>query len=332
MEAALISLLNCPICYTRVRPPVYQCTNGHIVCADCRPRITNCHTCREPLGHIRSLIAEQIAGTIQAPCEFQPFGCPELLQEDNRRTHEESCNFRPLLCPFRSANCLWEGAHSFLRQHINASHPQVPTIQKDIIFFGGIDFQITRGTWAAILECYSQSFLLLISSQLPDHPIFTIHLYFLDKPSSLIQFRYNIKFKKGDHILRWGSIVSEIYGEHPNPSSHPVPWMAEDQEWQSFTPSPSPPLTTTTTTPTTTTREVNVDAVQAAIRFAQAQPQTFQSVPITLILPINYSCPPHLEQALQAANLPSLTWTNIQPHASRTPVLSPPTGSRPPRE
>ncbi|XP_023232614.1 E3 ubiquitin-protein ligase SIAH2-like [Centruroides sculpturatus] len=77
---ALTTLLSCPICYELVKTPVYQCTNGHIVCSKCRPQITTCHTCRETLGHIRSLVVEQIASSLRLPCINQPFGCPNVYR------------------------------------------------------------------------------------------------------------------------------------------------------------------------------------------------------------------------------------------------------------
>ena len=42
----LQSELECPICFELSRPPVYQCPEGHIICGNCRPRVTRCPVCR----------------------------------------------------------------------------------------------------------------------------------------------------------------------------------------------------------------------------------------------------------------------------------------------
>lgn len=46
----LASLFECPVCFDYVLPPIIQCQSGHLVCANCRPKLTCCPTCRGPLG------------------------------------------------------------------------------------------------------------------------------------------------------------------------------------------------------------------------------------------------------------------------------------------
>ena len=40
----------CPVCFEDMKPPIkiYNCTNGHLICADCKDRVTMCTNCREP--------------------------------------------------------------------------------------------------------------------------------------------------------------------------------------------------------------------------------------------------------------------------------------------
>ncbi|XP_067121342.1 E3 ubiquitin-protein ligase sina-like, partial [Centruroides vittatus] len=134
-DPALTTLLSCPICYTVVHPPVYQCTNGHIVCSSCRQRITTCPTCRETLGHIRSLVAEQIASTLQLPCTNESYGCTALLKEADRATHENTCPFRPVDCPFTLHNCNWKGELTNVLSHIQQEHKQVPLLRQASLIF-----------------------------------------------------------------------------------------------------------------------------------------------------------------------------------------------------
>ena len=63
-------ILKCTQCLETTRKtPVYQCEGGHILCANCYPRIQLCPICRKELNlRIRSLVAEMlIARVIQIP-------------------------------------------------------------------------------------------------------------------------------------------------------------------------------------------------------------------------------------------------------------------------
>ena len=50
ITADLASLFECPVCFDYVLPPILQCQSGHLVCSNCRPKLTGCPTCRGPLG------------------------------------------------------------------------------------------------------------------------------------------------------------------------------------------------------------------------------------------------------------------------------------------
>ena len=46
----------CPICTEMMTPPkkIYQCPEGHLVCSECKPRLSNncCATCRSEEGYV----------------------------------------------------------------------------------------------------------------------------------------------------------------------------------------------------------------------------------------------------------------------------------------
>jgi hypothetical protein len=42
-------------------PPYLQCQSGHLVCGNCRPKVSACPTCRGPVPSIRNLGMEKIA-------------------------------------------------------------------------------------------------------------------------------------------------------------------------------------------------------------------------------------------------------------------------------
>ena len=41
----------CPVCYENLVPPlqIYSCENGHLVCQDCKPKLSSCILCRGTL-------------------------------------------------------------------------------------------------------------------------------------------------------------------------------------------------------------------------------------------------------------------------------------------
>ncbi len=58
----VLSLLECPVCLDHITPPVRQCVKGHLVCADCFPRLHHCPTCRGDMCQERNLAMEQVRG------------------------------------------------------------------------------------------------------------------------------------------------------------------------------------------------------------------------------------------------------------------------------
>lgn len=59
-------LLECPICLDTVRRPIFQCSNGHLLCSRCRNKTHQCPICRVSLDNntARCLVAEKLLGLI----------------------------------------------------------------------------------------------------------------------------------------------------------------------------------------------------------------------------------------------------------------------------
>jgi hypothetical protein len=72
----LESALQCPACNHLPRStPIYQCESGHILCTNCRIRLSKCPTCQMSVGQTRSLFAEKMLQKIPLPCRFEIHGC-----------------------------------------------------------------------------------------------------------------------------------------------------------------------------------------------------------------------------------------------------------------
>ncbi|XP_059913451.1 E3 ubiquitin-protein ligase Siah2 isoform X4 [Gadus macrocephalus] len=66
----LTALFECPVCFDYVLPPILQCQAGHLVCNQCRQKLSCCPTCRGPLTpSIRNLAMEKVASNLPFPCK-----------------------------------------------------------------------------------------------------------------------------------------------------------------------------------------------------------------------------------------------------------------------
>lgn len=69
----LTSLFECPVCFDYVLPPILQCQAGHLVCNQCRQKLSCCPTCRGALTpSIRNLAMEKVASAVLFPCKVRP--------------------------------------------------------------------------------------------------------------------------------------------------------------------------------------------------------------------------------------------------------------------
>jgi len=95
----LKDLLECPVCLRVPRgSPIYQCARGHVVCSDCRPNVSTCPQCRDPLGNIRSLVSEKMLEKLPSSCKYADDGCQVELLRDQIGEHERGCSFRLVNC------------------------------------------------------------------------------------------------------------------------------------------------------------------------------------------------------------------------------------------
>ena len=65
-EEYIRDLLECPVCMDTIKSvPVYQCTNGHVICKDCIEKLNNCPICRNDSALVRILKLENIVQRLE---------------------------------------------------------------------------------------------------------------------------------------------------------------------------------------------------------------------------------------------------------------------------
>ncbi|KAJ4797931.1 E3 ubiquitin-protein ligase [Rhynchospora pubera] len=92
-------LLDCSICFHPLRPPLYQCMNGHVACSSCRSKLPDkCHICTLPVP-FRNIALEKVLESVHLPCIYAHFGCRLSISYSQRQLHADTCPFGPSSCP-----------------------------------------------------------------------------------------------------------------------------------------------------------------------------------------------------------------------------------------
>lgn len=117
--AKMFQELECPICLNTCSPPIQTCENGHIICKECRKRISVCPSCRKGFNGTRNFFAENFISLYSQPCRFVQDGCEFLRWKgENMKPHEENCMFRPIDCIV----CSTQLAYKTLLPHLKTLH------------------------------------------------------------------------------------------------------------------------------------------------------------------------------------------------------------------
>ena len=99
LRQGLLSELECPVCMEYMMPPITFCVNGHNICPSCKPKVTQCPTCRQPFVNIRNVALEKMASQIEYPCVYWRSGCGEKFTLDLKKKHESVCPYNQYRCP-----------------------------------------------------------------------------------------------------------------------------------------------------------------------------------------------------------------------------------------
>nr|CAD7205470.1 unnamed protein product [Timema douglasi] len=123
----LLSLLECPVCYDVMRPPIMHCLNSHDVCSSCMMKLDNCPVCKAEFLPGRDVLAEHLSTKVKHPCENRDRGCGVHLRLNALHEHEIDCPQRLHECKFRLASygtprCEWKGRHGEIFDHVNRNH------------------------------------------------------------------------------------------------------------------------------------------------------------------------------------------------------------------
>ncbi|XP_069702474.1 probable E3 ubiquitin-protein ligase sinah [Periplaneta americana] len=145
VNESIMKLMECPVCYEPLIPPIHQCKNSHNVCEKCRKKMTVCPTCNEAYLNTRSVFVEHIAELLFYPCKNAEVGCAERHNLQNLEKHNKECPHRMYDClPGKPTNCAWKGRSFDIYTHVSESHAEICWMTEENNVFYESD--VLRGT------------------------------------------------------------------------------------------------------------------------------------------------------------------------------------------
>ncbi|XP_063342281.1 E3 ubiquitin-protein ligase Siah2 [Pelmatolapia mariae] len=214
-SSELTALFECPVCFDYVLPPILQCQAGHLVCNQCRQKLSCCPTCRGPLTpSIRNLAMEKVASTLPFPCKYSSAGCPLSLHHSEKPDHEEVCEFRPYTCPCPGATCKWHGSLEAVMPHLMHAHKSITTLQGEDIVFLATDINLPGAVdWVMMQSCFSHHFMLVLEKQekYEGHQQFFAVVLLIGTRKQAENFAYRLELNGNRRRLTWEATPRSIH-------------------------------------------------------------------------------------------------------------------------
>ncbi|KAK1661089.1 hypothetical protein QYE76_049248 [Lolium multiflorum] len=111
-----VALLHCKVCLLPLKPPVFKCESGHVLCCYCRGG--HVEVCGRADIHCGGMDAFICAAKV--PCSYKGFGCEQYVVYHQAEQHKRACQHAPCLCP--ELGCGFLGTPPALIDHFAAVH------------------------------------------------------------------------------------------------------------------------------------------------------------------------------------------------------------------
>ncbi|KFW62302.1 E3 ubiquitin-protein ligase SIAH2, partial [Pygoscelis adeliae] len=211
----LTSLFECPVCFDYVLPPIRQCQAGHLVCNQCRDKLSLCPTCRGSLTpSIRNLAMEKVASAVLFPCKYATTGCSLTLHHTEKPAHEDICEYRPYSCPCPGATCKWQGSLEAVMSHLMHAHKSITTLQGEDIVFLATDINLPGAVdWVMMQSCFGHHFMLVLEKQekYEGHQQFFAIVLLIGTRKQAENFAYRLELDGNRRRLTWEATPHSIH-------------------------------------------------------------------------------------------------------------------------
>ncbi|PVH61779.1 hypothetical protein PAHAL_3G120900 [Panicum hallii] len=116
--------LECGVCFHPLKPPIFQCDEGHVVCSLCRDKLApagKCHVCGiATRDYHRCHAMERLLESIRVSCPNAAHGCGARPAYYDQHDHCQTCPHAPCHCPGKDCNFL--GSTEALLDHFTSAH------------------------------------------------------------------------------------------------------------------------------------------------------------------------------------------------------------------
>ncbi|CAN6349691.1 unnamed protein product [Urochloa humidicola] len=116
--------LDCGVCFLPLKPPIFQCDVGHVVCSTCYDKLKatgKCHVCGGATGGFRRCHAmERLVESIHVPCPHAAHGCTARPAYYELDAHSQTCPHSLFHCPGEA--CGFAGYVDALLDHFAGAH------------------------------------------------------------------------------------------------------------------------------------------------------------------------------------------------------------------
>jgi E3 ubiquitin-protein ligase SIAH1 len=175
------------------------------------------------MGNIRNLAAEKIASSVMLPCNYTATGCAASLLLTERKTHEETCAFRPYYCPLPNTSCNWQGSLEEVVPHLVTYHELVTCLQhEDHNFFISVTDEPRKVVWVFLLWCFDHHFILAIrriqTYNVCQHFYFTLQLIGTAKQAENFVYELNVRGQRS--YKTWKTKPRSIHQGVPSANMH----------------------------------------------------------------------------------------------------------------
>ncbi|CAF1552737.1 unnamed protein product [Adineta ricciae] len=128
LEERIGSILSCCICLDLSTLAMFQCVNGHLMCASCfnhlladcklKDEQTTCPNCRCEISKsncTRNLAVEKTISELPIECDY----CHKIFLRSEIKLHQaENCSDRLTVCNYALLGCPWTGSFHNLSTHL----------------------------------------------------------------------------------------------------------------------------------------------------------------------------------------------------------------------
>ncbi|KAF8725906.1 hypothetical protein HU200_020474 [Digitaria exilis] len=211
--------LDCGVCSLPLKPPIFQCDVGHMLCLPCHDKlkgIGKCHVCGVAMagGYRRCHGMERLVDSLRAACPNAPYGCAETPPYHGRDEHIRTCPHAPR-AGFAG------GSMAALLEHFRAAHGW-PCVDVEAKNFGVC---LRDGFNFVAVDCDTVRCLLLIGNRLAAPSLWSASAARDRRRWNATYYQLetaNQTIDRGD-LEEQRANTTEI--EHPFTGSPPPPWI-----------------------------------------------------------------------------------------------------------